>query len=178
MKNIVVVVGMCGVGKSVTCDYLESLGYERIYFGAITFDELEKRGIPATPESERQMRESLRKEHGMGVFAQLNIPKIKNMKSQNIVVESLYSWDELKILQNEFGKQVTVIAIVADKDIRYERLSKRKLRPFTKEEAKARDISEIENIAKAGPIAYADYFVVNFCTILYLHHRIDSIFGD
>lgn len=61
MKNIVVVVGMCGVGKSVTCDYLESLGYERIYFGAITFDELEKRGIPATPESERQMRESLRK---------------------------------------------------------------------------------------------------------------------
>lgn len=30
MKNIVVVVGMCGVGKSVTCDYLESLGYERI----------------------------------------------------------------------------------------------------------------------------------------------------
>ena len=178
MKNIVVVVGMCGVGKSVTCDYLESLGYERIYFGAITFKKKKKRGIPATPESERQMRESLRKEHGMGVFAELNIPKIKNMKSQNIVVESLYSWDELKILQNEFGKQVTVIAIVADKDIRYERLSKRILRPFTKEEAKVRDISEIENIAKAGPIAYADYFVDNNGTILDLHQRIDTILGE
>ena len=29
------------------------------------------------------------------------------------------------------------------------------------EEAKRRDISEIENLAKGGPIVYADYYILN-----------------
>ena len=41
------------------------------------------------------------------------------------------------------------------------RLSKRKIRPLTEEEARSRDISEIENLHKGGPIAMADFLVVN-----------------
>lgn len=47
------------------------------------------------------------------------------------------------------------------KNLRYNRLGVRDVRPFTREEAIRRDISEIENIAKAGPIAYADYYIDN-----------------
>ena len=54
-----------------------------------------------------------------------------------------------------------MIAIICDKDLRYSRLEKREFRPLTNEQAKNRDISEIENLAKAGPIAYADYFILN-----------------
>ena len=78
-----------------------------------------------------------------------------------MVLDGLYSWDELKILKDELGNNFTVISIVADKKIRYDRLSKRSVRPLTYEEAMKRDISEIENIAKGGPIAYADYFIDN-----------------
>ena len=46
-------------------------------------------------------------------------------------------------------------------DIRYKRLESREVRPLTNIESESRDIAEIENIAKAGPIAYADYYILN-----------------
>ena len=94
--------------------------------------------------------------------------KIKEyIKEGNVIIDGLYSWDELKILKDELGSSLSVIAIVADKKLRYERLSVRDVRPLTKEEAINRDIAEIENIAKAGPIAYADYYIDN-------NHDLDS----
>lgn len=174
MNKIIVVVGMCGVGKTVACDYLESLGFERIYFGAITFEKLKEEGLEVNPDNERMMREKLREEGGMGVFATLNLPKLEKLVEKgNVVVESLYSWDELKIIQERFEKQVITLSVVADKELRYDRLSKRNVRPFSKEDAIKRDITEIENIAKAGPIAYADYFVENNGTIPEFHKRLD-----
>ena len=175
MKKIIVVVGMCGVGKSVISDYIEKKGYKRIYFGAITFDKLKEENIVANPETERMMREKLREVYGMGAFATLNLPKIKEaLKTSNVLVESLYSWDELKILQEEFTN-IVVIAVIADKKLRYQRLSERLVRPFSETEAIKRDITEIENIAKAGPIAYADYFIDNNGTIEELYEQTDRV---
>ena len=54
-----------------------------------------------------------------------------------------------------------VIAIVVDKNIRYERLSKRDIRSLNNLQAKDRDIAEIENLAKGGPISYADFYILN-----------------
>ncbi len=176
MNKIIVVVGMCGVGKTVACDYLESLGFERIYFGAITFEKLQEEGLDVNPENERMMRERLRSEGGMGVFATLNLPKLDTLVQKgNVVVESLYSWDELKIVQERFGSQVITVSVVADKELRYDRLAKRDIRPFSRDDAIKRDITEIENIAKAGPIAYADYFIDNNGTILEFHQRLDDL---
>ena len=70
---------------------------------------------------------------------------------------------------------MTTIAVVADKKLRYDRLSKRIVRPFNNEDAIKRDVSEIENIAKAGPIAYADYYIFNNGTIVDFHKRLDEI---
>ena len=67
------------------------------------------------------------------------------------------------------------IAIVCDKSLRYDRLSKRDVRPFNNEEAKKRDITEIENIEKAGPIAYADYFIYNNGSMEEYYKRLDEI---
>lgn len=176
MNKIIVVVGMCGVGKTVACDYLESLGFERIYFGAITFEKLQEEGLDVNPENERMMRERLRSEGGMGVFATLNLPKLDTLVQKgNVVVESLYSWDELKIVQERFGSQVITVSVVTDKELRYDRLAKRDIRPFSRDDAIKRDITEIENIAKAGPIAYADYFIDNNGTILEFHQRLDDL---
>lgn len=174
MGKIIAIVGMCGSGKSVACDYFESIGYQKVYFGGVTMDKLKENGLEVTPENEKMMREKLRKDLGMGAYAMLLLPKIKELaKNNNVVLDGLYSWDELMILNKEFD--MTTIAIVADKMIRYERLSKRKVRPFTKEEAIKRDISEIENIAKSGPIAYADYYIFNNGTVLEFNERLEDI---
>ena len=162
MNKIIAIVGMCGVGKSVASEILEELNYKKVYFGGVTMEKMKEEGIEITPENEKKMREGLRKEYGMGAYAIILLPRIKELaKDNDVVLDGLYSWDELKILKEELDDRLIVIAIVADKNIRYDRLAIREVRPLTKEEAINRDIAEIENIAKAGPIAYADYYIDN-----------------
>ena len=140
-------------------------------------EKLQESGLEVTPENEKMMREKLRSDLGMGAYAIVLLPKIKELSlNNNVVLDGLYSWDELMILNKEF--ELTTIAVVADKDLRYERLSKRIERPFNKTEAIRRDITEIENIAKAGPIAYADFYIFNNGTIEDFHNRLDEILKE
>ncbi len=179
MKKIVAIVGMCGSGKSVASELLESLGWKKVYFGGVTMEQLQKEGLEVTPENEKMMRERLRKEHGMGAYATILLPRIRSYaEEENTVLDGLYSWDELKILKDELGEQMKVIAIIADKELRYERLAKREIRPFTKEQAMARDIAEIENLAKGGPIAFADYYIDNSHDIESYQKRLLSILEE
>lgn len=162
MNKIVAIVGMCGAGKSVASDLLEEMGYQKVYFGGVTMDKLKEANLEITPENEKYMREKLRADLGMGAYAIVLLPKIiENFSKGNTVLDGLYSWDELKILRNELGDNLTVIAVTADRDLRYSRLAARPVRPFTIEQAEARDIAEIENSAKGGPIAMADYYIDN-----------------
>lgn len=174
MGKIVAIVGMCGSGKSIASKYLEDLGYKNVYFGGVTMEKLKENGLDVTPENEKMMRESLRKELGMGAYAKVLLPKILELsKESDVVLDGLYSWSELKILKDEFD--LVTIAIVCDKNIRYDRLSKRDIRPFNNEEAKKRDITEIENIEKAGPIAYADYYIFNNGSLDNYYKRLEEI---
>lgn len=175
MNKIIALVGMCGSGKSVACDYFVNNGYKRIYFGQVTMDILKEKNLEVNAENEKVIRENLRKEYGMGAFATLLLPKIKEYaENYDVILDGLYSWEELKILQKEF-ENIKVIAIIADKKIRYERLVNRDVRPLTIEEAKKRDISEIENLEKGGPIAYADYFALNNNGLDEFYQNIDSV---
>lgn len=161
MNKIIAIVGMCGCGKSIASEYYEARGYKKVYFGGVTMDQLKKEGLDVTPDNEKMMRERLRKEYGMAAYAILSLPKIEEyVKTSNVVLDGLYSWDELVVLKEKFS-DLKVISIVVDKEIRYNRLVVREIRPFNFEQAKNRDISEIENLAKGGPIAYADYFIIN-----------------
>lgn len=179
MNKIIAIVGMCGSGKSVACDILEEKGYKKVYFGGVTMDKLKEENLSVTPENEKMMREKLRSSLGMGAYAIILLPKIKELaETHNVVLDGLYSWEELKIIKEVFLDDLTTIAIFVDKNTRYERLSRRDVRPFTKEKAKERDISEIENIAKAGPIAYADYYVDNNKSIDEFRIRMDEILED
>ena len=175
MNKILAIVGMCGSGKSVASDYLEKLGYQKVYFGGVTMEKLQEENLPITPENEKMMREKLRKEHGMGAYAKILLPRIEELsKKGNVVLDGLYSWEELLILKEKL-ENLKVIAIICDKELRYESLSNRDIRPFTKNEAIKRDLSEIENVKKAGPIAYADYYIDNNKTILEYENRLQEI---
>lgn len=162
MKKIIAIVGMCGSGKSVASDYLSELGYKKVYFGGVTMEKLKEANMDITPENEKYMREKLRSELGMAAYAKILLPRILEYhKEYDVVLDGLYSWDELMVLKDELKDKLTVIAIVADRNLRYSRLTKRDIRPLTKEEANNRDIAEIENLAKGGPIAMADYYLLN-----------------
>lgn len=176
MKKIIAIVGMCGSGKSQAVEYFIKNNYSIVYFGGITIEKMKEEQIEINPENEKKMQKRLREEYGMGAYAKLSLPKIKELiKENDVIIDGVYSWDELKILQDEFQNQVTTIALITDKRIRYERLNIRKIRPYTNEEAKSRDIFEIENTAKGGPIAYADYYVFNNGSLKDLTKRLEEI---
>ncbi len=176
MKKIVAIVGMCGSGKSVASDILVNKGWKKVYFGGVTMEKLQEEGLEVNPENEKMMRERLRKDLGMGAYAKILLPRIKEYaKDYDTVLDGLYSWDELKILKEELKDNLVVIAIVVDKETRYNRLSIREVRPLNNLEASSRDVAEIENISKAGPIAYADFYILNNGTYEEYAKRLDEI---
>ena len=175
MNKLYAIVGMCGSGKSIASDYLVSKGFNKVYFGGVTMDKLKEANLEVNPENEKMMREKLRSELGMGAFAIVLLPKIKEcFNNGNTVLDGVYSYDEVKILKENFP-ELKIIAIVCDKDIRYDRLSIREVRPLTNEEASARDVAEVENIAKAPPIAMADYYILNNGSVEEYKTRLEEI---
>ncbi|MGA7677802.1 MAG: AAA family ATPase [Dehalococcoidia bacterium] len=162
MMKVVSIVGMAGSGKSEVARVFERNGFKKIRFGDITDEEIRKRELELNEENERNVRQQLRKEHGMAAYAKLNLPKIDILlKSSDVVVDGLYSWEEYTLLKGRYGDDFRVVAVWASPKMRYGRLSKRKVRPLTVEEAAGRDIAELESTNKGGPIAMADFTIIN-----------------
>jgi len=160
--KVISVVGMAGSGKSEVAKVFEKHGFKRVRFGDITDEEVRRRGLELNEENERLVRQELRKEHGMAAYARLNLPKINDLlKSSGVVVDGLYSWEEYTLLKSECGDSFHVVAVWSSPQARYKRLAGRRVRPLTGEEAASRDAAEIENINKGGPIAMADFTIVN-----------------
>ena len=167
---------MCGSGKSEAVKFFETHGYMKVYFGEVVIDEVKTLGLEVNEKNERSVRENLRKEFGMGAMAIKSLPKIENfIISSNVVIESLYSWEEFKIIKEKFGNSFKLLTIYTTKDLRYERLSKRRVRPLTNRESQSRDISEIEKLDKGGPIAFTDYLVINDGTLEELNKQLENI---
>jgi len=176
MNKIVALVGMCGSGKSIVADYYKEKGYQSVYFGGVTLEEIKRRGLEVNEANEKLVREDLRKIHGMAAFAILKLPEIEAaLKKGNVIIDGLYSWSEYKVLKEKFGEAMLVIAVFTPRLVRYERLAKRPVRPLSEEEAFGRDKAEIENSEKGGPIAEADYTLVNDGDIAALRLKLDAI---
>ena len=175
MNKAVAVVGMCGSGKSVLCDYFCNLGWSKVYFGGVTMTELMKAGWEVNEANERKMREQLRHTYGMGAFAILLKEEILDkLQRGNVVLDGLYSWSEYKILKEILGDNLILLAVVTDCAIRKQRLATRKIRPLTAQEVDNRDTAEIENSEKGGPIARADHFIINNGTEAQLKVQFDE----
>ena len=162
--KVIVFVGMPGAGKSSCVDYLEQKGLPSVYFGGITVDEVKARGMPVNEANEDFVRQDIRTKEGVDAYAKRIIAKIEALASEGhkiIIADGLYSWTEYKTFKEKFGNNALIIAIAASRRLRHERLAKRPVRPLTDEEVSSREYSEIENLEKGGPIANADYTIVN-----------------
>lgn len=156
-------VGMPGAGKSLCAKHLEARGFFQYRFGGIVVDEVLRRGLPLTPENERQVREEFRAVEGMDAIARRALPLLQAaLQTHNsIIIDGLYSFSEYKTLRPALGTELIVVAIICERARRYARLASRPERPLTPAEAEARDYREIEYLEKGGPIALADYALLN-----------------
>lgn len=170
-------VGMPGAGKTEATQYVTLKGIPFVRFGDITDEGIKNLGLPLTPDNEKNFREKLRQELGMAAYAIKSKPKIEALlKTHDVIaIDGLYSWEEYIFLKEAFPG-LTLIHVFAEPEKRYARLSKRAVRPLSKEEAIKRDIAEIEKLNKAGPISMADYLIDNTeDNVVLLHQKIDHL---
>jgi dephospho-CoA kinase len=162
-KQALALVGMPGAGKSTCAAHLVRRGLVQFRFGSIVTSEVTKRGLPLTPANERMIREEFRAHEGMDAIARRALHHLRHLLDDHplIVIDGLYSFSEYTMLHRELPARLVVVAIVSDRDIRYGRLASRPERPLSRQEAITRDIAEIENLEKGGPIAIADYTLLN-----------------
>ncbi len=144
------------------------------------YKEMERRGIQRTEDgsSERQFREMIRETEGKDWVVRQVMGEIDNLIAsgqKRIVLDGLYSWTEYKELKSKYPGLLTVVAIVVPKALRHFRVGKREERPFTLKEIQERDYTEVENIEKGGPIAMADYYILNDGSVAEMNEKMAEI---
>lgn len=175
MPKIVAVLGMPGSGKSEAIEYLMGkYAWPKVYFGDVTFDEMKRRNLERNQANERLVREDLRNLHGDDYYAQEVIKKIEALGDAPLVlVESLYSGDEYRVLKQHFHEQFYTIAIHARPKLRHERLIHRPIRPLTLQESEERDWAQLNRLSQGTPIALADFMIVNESELEVLQSKLD-----
>lgn len=174
---------MPGSGKGTCTDYLNGkYGWPVVHFGNMVYEEVQRRGLDNVKD-EIFVREDMRKKEGPAVLAKhvaRNIEMLRASGNDVVVLDGLYSWAEYMHLEEVFGEELVVIAVTAPKHLRRQRVLNRKdsHRQYTLEQLVAREIAEIVNIEKGGPIAYADYTLVNTLSTDNLLSNLDSLLEE
>ncbi len=163
MAKVVAICGMAGSGKSEVSQMFENSGFIRMHLG-VTEMAMEKFG-KTSEEIESRLRVEVREKFGMAAMVLIKMDVIKELynNDQNIVIDNMYSWSEYKVLKEQFKDDFISIAIHASPKTRYNRLAQRSDgRDYSDISlSQKRDYSEIEKVEKGGPIAMADYHIVN-----------------
>ena len=173
----IALVGMPGAGKTICAEHLKRRGFFTLRFGGVVVDEVQRRAWEVNPTNERIVREELRRLHGMAAMAVISLPALQEavVSHRHIIIDGLYSFSEYKLLSSELGAPLLLLAIAAARRLRYQRLARRPDRPLSAAEARERDFREIETLEKGGPIAIADYTLLNDGEPADLLRRLDAL---
>jgi dephospho-CoA kinase len=181
LPKVIALVGMPGSGKGTCTDYMsETYGWPLIHFGNMMYEEVQRRGLDNVKD-EKFVREDMRAKEGPAVIAKHVARKADEYFKEGakvVVLDGLYSWSEYKYLSEKYGDGLLVIAATAPKRLRYERILARKdsHRKYTSaDQIIDREIAEIENLEKGGPIAYADYTIINDSTLERMLAQLNTI---
>lgn len=181
--KVIALVGMAGSGKGTCTTYIaEKYGVPIVHFGNMVYEEVERRGLDIV-QHEREVREDMRKQEGPTVLAKRVGARAQDYLAEGqkgVVLDGLYSWSEYKYLRDLFGDDLAVIAVIAPRQLRYERAVNRKdaRRQYTREQIEKRDIEEIENLEKGGPIAMADYTILNNTTAEAMLDSLETVLAE
>jgi len=189
--KIVALVGMPGSGKTEAGLVFEKHGFYKERFGQAVLDEVLAKGMEVNEANERNVREELRAEYGMDVMAKKLVKRIEKLSpSTYVLADGLYSWEEYLFLKAAYQKDLYVVAIHASPNVRYARLTseqrkydplkdkKAVYRSYTLEQAQSRDRAQIENLHQGGPIAMADYHIVNEGTRDELVKKVEALIKE
>jgi adenylate kinase len=176
-KTIIAVAGLPGSGKTEATNFFKEKGLPVISFSRVINEYIDQHNLKHTEEVHKKLRAEFREKHGYEAFAVLNEEKIKKTLEKNmfVVIEGMRSWEEYIYLKKQFPKvKVVIVALYADKDVRYERLAHREYRRGLGSEE--RDINELIGTNMGSTIAFSDYLVKNNYSLDDLHDKLEDVY--
>ncbi len=175
--SIIAIVGMPGSGKSTAAQFFKKKGIPILRFGDQTDLGLKELGKEINEKNELWYRENIRKELGMAAMAIKILPRIVQTAKTHelIVLDGLYSWEEYLFLRKRYP-DLQLLCIYIPPHMRYLRLSSRSVRRLNDRQARNRDVTQITNLNTGGPIAMADYLIINNKNITEFHTDLENYY--
>lgn len=176
-KTIIAIVGLPGSGKTEAAKFFAEKGLPVISFGKIINDYVTRHKLGHTEAVHKKIREELRSKYGKAALAILNEEKIRKALKDNImvVIDGMRSWEEYLYLKEKFPQvRIAILALYADKEIRYQRLAERKER--NKLLGEERDINELIGTNMGPTIAFADFLVKNNFSLEEFRDKLEHVY--
>jgi len=121
------ITGGFGSGKSTAASFFESKGFKKIILSLFLEEEAKKRGFKRiTRKILQDIGNEWRKNFGHGILAGKAVDYIKREKIKKAVIDGIRNTGEVERLRKE--KNFVLLAIIADKKNRFERLKNLKRR--------------------------------------------------
>jgi dephospho-CoA kinase len=120
--KIIAFAGMPFSGKSEAVQIAKEMNIPVIRIGDMVWKETKKKGLELTDKNVGMIANSMRKEHGMDIWAKKTLEKIKSLKNTNIIViDGIRNTEEIDTFKKKLGKDFILISINVSDKIRYKR---------------------------------------------------------
>lgn len=157
--------GAFGSGKTTAANFFEGKGFTKIVLSSFLREELVKEGKSPTRKNLQDLGNKLRQENGSGYLAKMALALILEKNIEKAVVDGIRNTHEIETLSQ--NAKFVLVGIVADRIIRFERVSKMKGREeLTREEFETldrRDLGITEDsdsgLQVAKCLALSEFFV-------------------
>jgi len=154
---IICLTSLARAGKDTFADYLvNEYNFTKLNLSDILRDELKAQGKQGTKEEMSLLGDEWRKLYGMDIVMKKTLEKAKQY--EKVIITGVRSIEEYYFIKNN-ADEVYLIAVTADKEIRFDR--RNELDPQIKDEFFARDERDIKNKGLDKVIRVADFEITN-----------------
>lgn len=179
--QVIGITGTFGSGKSTAASFLESLGYEKLTLSLFLELEAQKRhSKKITRKLLQDIGNEWREKYGKGVLAKIAVESIRDSAGKKYVIDGIRNIGEIEVFKKE--SSFTLIGVIADRKVRFNRLKKIKRREDLTPELffklDCRDLGlgqKTTGLQVAFCFSLADYFIENNSTITNLENRLTRL---
>ena len=171
--------GLPGAGKTTASEFFIAGAKPVIRMGEVTELQLIKKNLETGEANESSIRQGLREKYGDDIYAKKTFSKILKIKDTNalIIIEGIRSMAELRYFFTRLKKHI-LLYIDTDRELRHNRLKKRKKRPLKILEIALREKYEIDVLGVTKLKEHADYIVKNNSSKSNFFSRLENVLID